>query len=136
MTAKFTGRIEDAIAKTAEALADGFDVEDVALLLKEAVECAEALDDLDGPQKRACAIEFAEELINMLFSAGTPAIDKLVEDVDWPLIPEGIERAVIDPWVKKLALPYARDLVKLMIPTLADLIVEATKGSVKVNENK
>jgi hypothetical protein len=133
---EFTGRIEDAIGKTAEALADGFDVPDLHVLVREAVECAEALDDLDGPAKRRCAIEFASELVDTFFTVSTPTIEKLVENVDWPLLPEAVERAVIDPWVRKLAVPYARDLIKTAIPYLVDLVVDATKGAVKVNEKE
>ena len=130
---EFNERIEDAIAKTAEALADGFDASDVSVLVREAVETAEALDDLEGPAKRTLAIEFACGLVDRFFHKATPEIEALVERVDWPLLPDAIEAAVIDPWVKKLAVPYARDLIKLAIPSMVDLVVDAAKGKIRVN---
>lgn len=131
---EFNALVEAAIARTAVALADGFDASDVAVLVKEAVEVAEALDDLDGPAKRELAIEFASTLVDQFFCEATPQIEKLVADVDWPLLPESVEAAVIDPWVKTIAVPYARDLIKLAIPSMVDLVVDAAKGALAVNE--
>lgn len=133
--AEFSRRVEDAIAKTQAALADGFDAADVAVLVREAVEAAEALDDLAGTEKRQFAIEFVCGLVDKFFASATPQIEELVERIDWPLLPDAIEESVIDPWVKKLAVPYARDLLKLSIPSMVDLVVDATKGAVDVNRD-
>jgi len=133
MPDRFSQRVEEALAKTAEALADGFDATDVSVIVREAVETAEAFDDLNGPEKRKLAINFASALIDKFFQSSTPSIEKLVEKIDWPLLPDSVEAAVIDPWVKKLAVPFARDLVKSAIPSLVDLAVDASKGKLKLN---
>jgi len=130
---EFPPAVEAAIARVTEALADGFDAEDVALLVREAVEVAEKLDDLDGPSKRAMAIAFSSDLVDKFFGDSTPKIAELVEAIDWPWLTDGMEKAIVDPIVLKFAVPYARDLVKLAIPGLVDLVVKATKGGVAVN---
>ncbi len=131
---EFNERVEVAIDRTSKALADGFDAGDVAVLVREAVEVAEGLDGLTGQEKRAIAIGFVYSLLDQFFESATPQIEKLVADVDWPLLPDSVEAAVVDPWVRKIAVPYARDLIKLAVPSMIDLVVEATAGRVKVNE--
>jgi hypothetical protein len=130
---EFNDKVEQAIAKTADALADGFDASDVSVLVREAVEVAEGLDSLDGPAKRKLAIEFAGTLVDKFFTEATPQIEQLVKDVDWPFLTDGMEAALVDPIVKKFAVPYARDLLKLAIPSMVDLVVDASKGFVNVN---
>jgi len=134
---EFDARIEEALAKTMEALADGFDAEDVAVLVREAVEIADTVGDLDGfdgPEKRELAVSFACNLIDKFFSSATPQIASMVEAVDWPWITDGMEKAIVDPLVLKFAVPYARDLIKSTIPSLVDLVVNATKGKIAVNK--
>ena len=130
----FNSRAEEAIAKVHAALADGFDAGDVSVLVRESVEFAEAMGGMSGPQKRELAIAFTCDLIDKFFHSGTPRIEQLVEAIDWPLLPDAIEAAVIDPWVKKLAVPYAKGLLKSVVPSLVDLVVDAAKGKVNVNK--
>ncbi len=134
--AEFPTRVEESIARIHAAMADRFDVSDLSVLIREAVEVAETLDDLKPTEKRALAIAFVCDLIDKFFTGQTPAIEKLIEDVDWPWLTDGMERTLVDPIVKRFAVPFAKDLLKLSIPYLVDLVVDATSGKVAVNQGE
>ncbi|KKM19883.1 hypothetical protein LCGC14_1651110 [marine sediment metagenome] len=96
-------RLDAAITKVAETLSDGFDPSaDVAVLIREAVEIAEAFGDLDGTEKKALALAFLGRVIDECFEAATPAIEEMVEALDLPG-PEALERVLWDPLLKAVA---------------------------------
>lgn len=129
-------RLEAAISEVAATLADGFDpAADVAVLIRQAVEIAEAFGDLDGTEKKALALAFLERVLDECFDAATPAIEKMVEDLDLPG-PEVIERLVWDPLLKSVAPKLLRPAIKASLPRLVDLVVDAAGGKLLVNAKK
>lgn len=126
-------RLDAAIARVAETLGDGFDPStDVAVLIREAVEIAEAFGDLDGTEKKALALAFLERVLDECFDAATPAIEKMVEDLDLPG-PEALERMVWDPLLKSVAPKLLRPALKASLPRLVDLVIDASQGKLQVN---
>lgn len=125
-------RLEAAIERVAIALKDKFDVGDIAVILREAVEIAEAFDDLQPTEKKALALAFMERLIDRFFEDTTPAIDKLIEDLDLPG-PEWIEKVVWDPLLKSIAPKLLKPALKKSLPALVDLLVSAHNGELKLN---
>lgn len=82
-------RLEAAADRIAEALADGFQLADLAAIVGEACEIAETLDDMDGPSKRAVAISLIERVID---STNTPWIpDALVDPLLKVLVPSFVD---------------------------------------------
>ncbi len=65
------------------ALADGFQLADLAAIVGEACEIAETLEDLDGSSKRAVAIRL---------------IERVIDETDTPWLPD----ALVDPLLKVL----------------------------------
>lgn len=126
-------RLEAAIANVANTLADGFDpLTDVAVLIEQAVEVADAFDDMDGVARKALALAFLERVIEQSFDAATPAIDAMVESLDLPG-PEIFERLVWDPALKAIAPKILKPALLASLPKLVDLVVDATAGKINVN---
>jgi len=125
-------RLEASISRVADALRDDFDVEDIAILVREAVEIAEAFEDLDGSEKKALALAFLERVVDDFFATATPALEKMVEDLDLPG-PAWLERAAFDPIVKAIAPALLRPALKAALPALVDLVVNASRGALDIN---
>jgi len=126
-------RLDAAIARVASTLSDGFDpANDVAILIREAVEIAEAFGDLDGTEKKALALAFLGRVIDECFDSATPAIEKMVEDLDLPG-PEVLERVVWDPLLKSIAPKLLRPALKASLPQLIDLVIDASHSMLEVN---
>lgn len=126
-------KLDAAIARVADTLADGFGPDDLAVLVRESVEIAEAFGDLDGTEKKALALAFIERVIDECFDAATPAIEAMVVELDLPG-PEWVERAVWDPLLKRVAPMLLRPALHALLPKLIDLVVDAARGSLAVNK--
>ena len=124
--------LREALRETAEVLADGLDLEDLAVLLKGGAELAERSDNLSGAEKRDLAIRFADEVLEKHLTSDTPALRELVASLDLPG-PEWLEEAVWDPLLCAVAPKVARAVIHAALPKLLDLLVDATKGRVAVN---
>lgn len=125
--------IAQAVEETTAALADGLDVGDVALLVKNGVEIAERLDDVPPEKKRELALSYASELLDEFWSSATPAMRKGIAELDIPWVPEGVEAAIIDPVVAAYAPTLLKHFVKLALPSIVDLVITASRGGVQVN---
>ena len=90
MTEVSEEQIVEAVQKIKEAFADGFQLEDIATVIKEGAIFAEAFQ-LSGEGKRALALQL---------------IERVIEETDTPWIPD----ALVDPLLKRLA-PKLVDLV-------------------------
>jgi len=102
--------IAEAVGRIKAALSDGFQMDDIGVLLKEATEFAEVFS-LTGPEKKELALRVAE---------------RVLDETDIPWLPD------------KLSLPVlgevgADALIMRMLPSLIDTLVAATKGEVKIN---
>ena len=126
--------IDKAIAETTEALADGLDVADIALLVKNGVEIAEQLDDVPSERKRELALAYAGELLDEFWGKATPAMRQGIADLDIPWVPEGVEVAIIDPIIAAYAPTMLKHFTKLALPSLVDLVISASKGELKLGE--
>lgn len=125
-------RFEKAIRDSAAALADGFQVADLSTLLKDAVELADTCDELSGSEKRALAIKYVEALIDRVSG---DSVEQWVRDLDLPG-PEWVEEKLWDPLLIKVAVPLVRRGLKSVVPSLIDLVVDATKGTLNVNRGE
>ena len=77
----------DKVAEVVASLEDGFQLSDIALMLKTAVECAEAFSDHTGPGKRELAIQFCKEVLRKTDGPGPDMlVDPIIEIVIPPLI--------------------------------------------------
>lgn len=127
-------KLEGAIARVADTLADGFDpTADLAVLVREAVEIAEAFGDLDGTEKKALALAFLERVIDECFDAATPAIEAMVVELDLPG-PEWVERTVFDPMLKAIAPKLLKPAMLACLPKLVDLVIDASRGGLALNQ--
>lgn len=127
------GDLDKAIEETTEALSDGLDASDIATLIRNGIEIAERLDEVSGEEKGAAALAYASDLIDKFWDRATPAMEAAIKAIDIPYIPEGIEEAFIDPILAKAAPPILKHFVKLALPSMVELVVEASKGGVSVN---
>lgn len=109
--AEFTeARVTEAVENIKSAFADGFQLEDVSILLKEVTAFAE-LFNLRSEEKKALALRVAE---------------RVLAETDIPVLPD------------KLSLPFVGEvgadaLIMRFLPKLIDLVVSATKGELPVN---
>jgi len=127
-------KLEAAIARVADTLADGFDpTADLAILVRESVEIAETFGDLDGTEKKALALAFLKRVITECFDAATPAIEAMVVALDLPG-PEWIERTVFDPMLKAIAPKLLKPALLACLPKLIDLVVDASSGGLELNQ--
>jgi len=97
-------QVLEAVERIKQAFADGFQLADLSVLLREITTFAE-LFSLSGGEKKALAIRVAE---------------KVLDETDTPWLPD----ALLDPLLKKL------------MPNLIDLVVDATKGKLKLNDSE
>lgn len=125
--------LDKAIDETTEALADGLDASDIATLIRNGIEIAERLDEVSGEEKGAAALAYASDLIDKFWDPATPAMVAAIKAIDIPYVPEGIEEALIDPLLAKATPPILKHFVKLALPSMVELVVEASKGGVQVN---
>jgi len=126
-------KLDKAIEDTTAALADGLDASDLATLIRSGIEVAESMDGIKGEEKAAVVLAFAEDLIEKFWDTATPAMAAAIKAIDIPYIPEGIEDTVIDPLLEKAAPPILKHFVKLALPSLVKLVVDASRGGVQVN---
>lgn len=125
--------LEAAITRVAAALADGFDpTEDLAVLVREAVEIAETFGDLAGSEKKALALAFLERVIDECWASATPTIDAIVEELDLPG-PEWVEQVVWDPLLQAIAPQLIRPAVLRLLPRIVDLVVDASREHLDIN---
>lgn len=135
MTTKETAsqRIDRAITETAEALSDGLDLKDIGVLIRNGIEVADELDELTGEEKKELAKRYVAELLDQGLAAITPELEKCIEALDIPFLPEALERITVDPLLCKVLPSLLRPIIKDAVPGLVDVIVNASKGSVRVN---
>jgi len=86
--------------KIAEAFSDGFQLEDIATVVKEATELAE-LQEMSGPDKKALAVGLIEHVIDITDTPWLP--DALTDPLMKKFIPSLID-LVVDAAKGKLAL--------------------------------
>ena len=135
MDATFSDRVEASLERMAVALADGFDMSDVAVIVREAMETVEALgEEVSGESKREYAELLAGRLLDRFFDTCTPKLEAAIEAIDIPFIPEAIERVTVDPLLKAALPKVLRPLLRAMLPALFDLVASATKGELAVNQ--
>ena len=125
--------IDRAIEETTAALADGLDVSDLAVLVRNGVEIADQLDDIPGEKKRELALSYAGELLDDFWAQATPKMQEAIAAIDIPWVPEGIEAAVVDPLIAKYAPELVKHFAKQALPSFVDLVIDASKGGVQVN---
>lgn len=127
-------RLEAAITRVADAVRDGFDVADIAIIVREGVEIAESFGDLTSTEKKALALAFGERLIDEFFDTATPAIEKMVVELDLPG-PEWFERTVWDPALTLIAPKLLKPALKSALPALVDLVISAHNGALQLKTN-
>lgn len=98
-----------AVKKVVECFSDGFEFSDIVKSIRTTVEIAETITDLDGAQKK----QFVIDVIRQGYKEVNPNI---------PWVPEPFET-----WVEDYVLKH-------LVPAVIELIVDATKGKVKVNQ--
>ena len=82
-----TKALYEKVAEVVASLEDGFQLDDIALVLKTAVECAEVFTDHTGPGKRELAIQFVKEVLRKTDGPGPDMlVDPIIEIVIPPLI--------------------------------------------------
>jgi len=87
MSESRTAKLYERVSEVAESLEDGFQITDIALLLRAAVECAETFSDLSGAAKKELALEFVKAVLRRTDGPGPDMlIDPIVEAVTPPLI--------------------------------------------------
>jgi hypothetical protein len=94
-------RIKEAVDNIKSAFADGFQLQDLSVVVKEVTVFSEAFS-LTGEEKKALAMQVASQVI---------------DETDTPWLPD----ALTDPLLKKL------------LPSLIDLVVDASKGKLGLN---
>lgn len=101
-------RTVEAVKKVVECFTDGFQFSDILTAVRTAAEIAEQFTGLPGDEKK----DFVVEVIRKAYREVNP-------DVPW--IPEPFET-----WVENYILDN-------LVPSVIELIVDVTKGKVKVN---
>ena len=80
---EFTERLE----VVEDALADGFQLHDLAVVLREAVELAERFGDLSGMGKKELAVAFCREIVKRTDGPGPDLLlDPILDAIAPPLI--------------------------------------------------
>ena len=125
--------IDRAIEETTAALADGLDVSDLAVLVRNGVEIADQLDDVPGPKKRELALSYASELLDEFWTQATPKMQEAITAIDIPWVPEGIEAALVDPLLARYLPELLKGFAKQSLPAFVDLVIDASRGGVQVN---
>lgn len=97
-----------AVAKVVECFKDGFQFLDIVTAVKTACEIAEQFTGLPGNEKKAFVCEVVKKAYKEV-------------DPDIPLIPGFIET------------PIENYVLDNLVPPLIELIIDVTKGKVKVN---
>lgn len=126
-------QLSKVLDEIAEAVHDGVDVEDVALVVRKSMEVAEKLDDVSGADKSAFAETLAAALLDRFLAQCTPALAQLIEEIDVPFLPEAVERATIDPLLRAWTPTLLRAVLRRALPSLFTLVVDATRGELAVN---
>lgn len=124
-------RISEACERVGKAIGDGFDPADLGVIVREAVEVAEAIGELhslDGPGKRAVAVILFNRFVELAQPHLQRAIDLLVDTTDGP----GPD-VIVDPLAKRVAPMVVVKMFEMFGPGILDLVVEASAGRVKVN---
>lgn len=129
-------KVEASLDRIAGALADGWDVSDLALVVRESMEVAEHLEHANGAAKQQFATEFASALLDQFLASCTPKLDKLIEEIDVPFLPEAIERVTVDPILKKWAPLLIQRVAEKALPSLFTLVVDASRGKISVNTER
>lgn len=128
---KLNERIEASIDRVAALLADGLQVDDAAAFIHEAVECAEAIGEverLSGPEKRALALDLVDRFLTLAAPQVQAFVDKLADTTDGPG-PDWL----VDPIVKRAAVPIVVGTIKRVSPALVDLVIKASRGDLALN---
>ena len=128
-----TPRLEQALDEIAKAVKGGVDAKDLALICEQSMIAAEELGKVDGDEKAAFALEFATGLVEEYFTKATPELEAAIEAFDFPYVPEGVEKAVLDPVVKAAAPHVLRWLIKQSLPAFFSLVVRGTRGELAIN---
>lgn len=122
-------QLDRSMERVATALADGLQAEDVAVLVRESVEAAEAVGAAwSGPEKRRFAVMLYGRLLDLAEPRVREAVGVIVRATDGP----GPD-ALVDPVVERYAPPILMAGLRMIGPRMIDLVVEASAGRIDVN---
>jgi len=129
---KMNERIQASIDRVAGLLSDGLQVDDAAALIREAVEVAEAVGEVEaltGSEKRAVALDLVDRFLALAAPQVQAFCDHLADTTDGPG-PDWL----VDPIVKRAAPPIVVGTVRKLAPALVDLLVDASRGKLALND--
>ena len=129
MTELSPERLEEMLTEMRGVFSDGFQFSDVPMLVKTATEFAELLD-ASGTEKKAAALMLMERFLD---EVPLDAIADAVRKIDLPG-PTWLEDNVLDPLLLEYVVPLIKDSIKSHLPAFVDLLVDATKGDLKINQ--
>ena len=107
-------------------------LEDIGKVIKHSMEIAEEASDMTGAEKKEFAANLSSKLSKQLLESIQPKLDKWVEDLDLPG-PEWLEKAMWDPMLKAAVPSLVPVILDRVVPSVIDLVVDATKGKLFIN---
>ena len=108
-------------------------LEDIGKVIKHSMEIAEEASDMTGAEKKEFAANLSSKLSKQLLESIQPKLDKWVEDLDLPG-PEWLEKAMWDPMLKAAVPSLVPVILDRVVPSVIDLVVDATKGKLFINK--
>ena len=108
-------------------------LEDIGKGIKHSMEIAEEASDMTGAEKKEFAANLSSKLSKQLLESIQPKLDKWVEDLDLPG-PEWLEKAMWDPMLKAAVPSLVPVILDRVVPSVIDLVVDATKGKLFINK--
>lgn len=108
-------------------------LEDIGKVIKHSMEIAEEASDMTGAEKKEFAAKLSSKLSKQLLKSIQPKLDKWVEDLDLPG-PEWLEKAMWDPMLKAAVPSLVPVILDRVVPSVIDLVVDATKGKLFINK--
>ena len=108
-------------------------LEDIGKVIKHSMEIAEEASDMTGAEKKDFAANLSSKLSKQLLKSIQPKLDKWVEELDLPG-PEWLEKAMWDPMLKAAVPSLVPVILDRVVPSVIDLVVDATKGKLFINK--
>ena len=108
-------------------------LEDIGKVIRHSMEIAEEASDMTGAEKKEFAANLSSKLSKQLLESIQPKLDKWVEDLDLPG-PEWLEKAMWDPMLKAAVPSLVPVILDRVVPSVIDLVVDATKGKLFINK--
>jgi hypothetical protein len=120
---------EEALKRAAAAIraelgeADGFSWEDIPDVVRVGTEVVETIGGMTGEQKKAAVLATIRPIYE-------EKLKGLLDKHDMPWVPAALERSIVDPMLLQTSL-WAFDQI---VPSLIDLVVDASKGKLNLNK--